>query len=98
MPILTSTTFISVCGAFGSLLFAKYAIDAANHDEDVFIGKKIDEMFMFVTSSDMVDTPESFIELLQTLSQAQVDMTLDVDRIREEKYRSLSMSLIRHCK
>lgn len=98
MPILTSTTFISVCGAFGSLLFAKYAIDTTKHDEEEFIGKKIDEMFRFVTSSEMVETPESFIKLLQRISQSQEEMTSDIDRILEEKYRSLSRSLIRHIK
>ena len=96
LPIVTSTTFISVCGAFGSLAMAKYAIDVAAEDEDAFIGKKIDEMFSFVTSSEILDTQQSFVDLVRELSEAQSTMTLDVDRVREEKYRSLSKSLLQY--
>lgn len=72
------------------------AIDVAAEDEDAFIGKKIDEMFSFVTSSEILDTQQSFVDLVRELSEAQSTMTLDVDRVREEKYRSLSKSLLQY--
>ena len=94
IPIVTSPAFLLVCGSFGSLVMAKYAIDTEKAEEDAFVAKKIDEMFSFVTSSDILDTPQSFVDLLDELSKNQSSLADDLNRIREEKYRAISKCVI----
>lgn len=95
LPIVTNPIFIMVCGAVGSLVMTRFTIDAEQQDEDNRVSTKVDEMFKFVTSSDIIDTPQSFIDLLGELSDAQSNMTDDVNRIIEDKYRSISRCVLR---
>ena len=95
LALASSPAFVGMCGAFGSIMLAKYGIDATRADEDRFVAKKVDEMFCFTTGSEILDSSSGFTDLVRELSESQKRLEEDVNDVLLEEYRSLSRTLLR---
>lgn len=94
VPLVTSTSFILMCTTVGALMFSMYSISTDAQEEQEQFEKKIDEMFTFSTSPNIINTPHGFVELVQRLNEAQSKLEKEVQRTETMRYRSVSKTLL----